>query len=452
MGSVTRRGSAARVLLAGGCAAALVAGSAASAASTTGQPPLAALPPGAPVPAPGTVAAALAGPLAAPSLGGQVVGEVLDGQTGAVLWQAAPQTPVLPASNAKLLTAAAALSTLPAGDRPTTSLVSAGTVSGGILTGDLVLRGGGDVLLGTGPAAVWPARATLEDLARRLRDAGVHQVTGALVADGSLWQGARTAPGWTDSYLVEGDVAPVTALGVDQAGEPLGRGDRSGDPSAGAAAALRSALTRQGIAVGGPVVTGTAPSGARVLAAVAGPPVDVAVAEMLQNSDNDMAESLARRVALRRGLPATFSGAARAVSDAVADLHVPTGGLVLRDGSGLSRDDRVTPATLAALLRLAAAPAGSPGGRPELRPLVTALATAGFDGTLTRRYQAGPQASGAGVVRAKTGALLGVTALAGSVVDGSGREMLFVFVTNGAQRREAAEAAVDRAAAALGRL
>lgn len=424
---------------------------AASPAASTGPGPLAGLPAGAPQPASGAVTAAVAGPLAAWALGGSVAGEVLDAQTGAVLWQASPRRSVAPASTTKLLTAAAALTVLGPHDRPITSLLAGGPVSGGVLRGDLVLRGGGDVLLAANATTAWPTRADVEQLAGQLRARGVTEVTGHLIADGSMFTGPRESVGWRQSYVTQGSIAPVTGLGIDEGGEPLNRGNRSADPPLAAAAALRTALTHAGIAVAGSTVAGTAPAGAVTVARVAGPTVEVSVEEMLQNSDNDAAEALGRRIAIRKHLPATFAGAASAVRSTIAALGVDTTGLQLYDTSGLSRDDRVEPATLAAVLHLAAAPAAA-GGRPALRPLISGLAVAGFDGTLTQRFRAAPASEGAGLVHAKTGALAGVTSLAGSVVDRDHRELLFVFIANGTRSRPGAEAAVDRAAAALAQL
>jgi D-alanyl-D-alanine carboxypeptidase/D-alanyl-D-alanine-endopeptidase (penicillin-binding protein 4) len=420
-----------------------------SSAADTSPSPLAALSPTSPRPSTAAVAAALDEPLGDYALGGAVVGEVLDAQTGTALWQASPERAVSPASTTKLLTAAAALTVLGPNDRPVTSLLATGPISAGVLHGDLVLRGGGDVLLASTPTGAWPTRAGVDQLAAQLRARGVTSVSGRLVADGSAFSGPQLAVGWSESYITQGSIAPVSGLGIDEAGEAIGRGNRSADPARAAASTLRAALARAGIAVAGDTITGTAPAGARDVARVAGPTVEVSVEEMLQNSDNDAAEALGRRVAIRAHLPATFAGAAQAVTSAVGTLGVPTGGLELYDTSGLSRDDRVEPATLAALLHLAAA---SVGGRPALRPLVTGLAVAAFDGTIEQRYVTGPALAGAGVVHAKTGALTGVTSLAGSVVDSHGRELLFVFVANGTRSRSGAEAAVDRAAAALAQL
>lgn len=424
---------------------------ASSSASGSDVLPLAALPVSAPSPSAAAVAGAVAGPLADPALGGAVAGEVLDAQTGAVLWQASPQRPVTPASTTKLMTAAAALTVLGPIDRPVTTLLATGPISAGVLHGDLVLRGDGDVLLAATPTTAWPARAGVDQLAQQLRARGVTSVSGRVVADASVFTGPRLAAGWSESYVTEGSIAPVTGLGIDEAGEAVGRGNRSADPPLAAAAALRAALARAGISVAGGTISGAAPPGSTLVASATGPTVEVSVEEMLQNSDNDAAEALGRRIAIRKKLPATFDGAAQAVTAAVAALGVPTAGLQLFDTSGLSRDGRVEPATLAALLHLAAAPA-SAGGKPALRPLLSGLAVAAFDGTIQGRYVSGPASGGAGIVHAKTGALSGVTSLAGTVVDSAGRQLLFVFIANGTRSRPGAEAAVDRAAAALDQL
>ena len=94
--------------------------------------------------------------------------------------------------------------------------------------------------------------------------------------------------------------------------------------------------------------------------------------QALSQSDNLLADSLARHVALARGLPATFDGSAQAVTDALADAGIDTSEVELRDGSGLSRLDLVTPAVLADVL--AGAADGSLAGTSAV---VSGLAVAG---------------------------------------------------------------------------
>ena len=399
------------------------------------------------IPGQAAVNTAIHGPLSEPAVG-DVNGLVIDATTGQLLWSRTPNSAIAPASLTKILTAAAALTTLGPQDVPTTTLATTGTVTSGVLAGDLYLRGSGDVLLSASGSGAWPARAGVDQLVAGLRAAGVTAIHGRLIGDGSLFTGPTTADSWEPSYVTGGSVAPVTALGVDEAGAAVGRGNRSGDPRRDAIAALRTALGRAGITVTGKATVGTTPPAARVVASVAGTPVSASVEEMLENSDNDMAESLGRRVAIKLGRPATFAGAASAIRSAIADLGISDPGLALDDASGLSHNDRVAPGTIAAVLRLATVPAAN-GGRPQLRPIIDGLSVAAFDGTLAPRYRTGASVPGAGIVRAKTGSLTGVSSLAGSVVTASGRQLLFVWVSDDVRSRALAEAALDEAASAL---
>src|SRR5207249_12149526 len=112
--------------------------------------------------------------------------------------------------------------------------------------------------------------------------------------------------------------------------------------------------------------------------------------------------------------------------------------------SGLSRRDRVPAAVLAEVLALDTAP-----GHPELRAAVTGLPVAGFSGTLGGRFGNGSAAQAAGVIRAKTGTLTGVSSLAGMATDADGRVLVFAFMTEDATDTAAARAGLDRLAAAV---
>jgi D-alanyl-D-alanine carboxypeptidase/D-alanyl-D-alanine-endopeptidase (penicillin-binding protein 4) len=144
----------------------------------------------------------------------------------------------------------------------------------------------------------------------------------------------------------------------------------------------------------------------------------------LQTSDNDLAEALLRDAASGAGVPASFADGTAVVTQTLTTLGVPTQGLVLHDGSGLSRGDRLAPATLATLLRVAA-----DGTHPALAQLVDGLPVAGFTGTLALRYSTGASRGGAGVVRAKTGTLTGVSSLAG-ITSVAGRPVVFAAMSD----------------------
>jgi D-alanyl-D-alanine carboxypeptidase/D-alanyl-D-alanine-endopeptidase (penicillin-binding protein 4) len=229
------------------------------------------------------------------------------------------------------------------------------------------------------------------------------------------------------------------------------RSRRHLDPAVVAGQAL-AGLLQPGAPV--QVVRGSAPPGARELGAVTSQPVPQLVERMLARSDNDLAEALARHVAISQGQPASFAGGAAAVEAALGpfleEVGVGRGSVALVDGSGLSRLNRLEPAALTRLLARAASDDGS-ATVERLAPVLTGLPVAGFSGTLSQRYRKGGGLPAAGVVRAKTGTLNGVSALAGLVRTADGRLLAFDLTADGvplgATRR--AEAALDALAAAL---
>jgi D-alanyl-D-alanine carboxypeptidase/D-alanyl-D-alanine-endopeptidase (penicillin-binding protein 4) len=367
-------------------------------------------------------------------LGGSVHGVVVDGSAGGVLYNLGGDAAVPPASTAKLVTAVAALTALGPDARFGTSMWA------GRAANEVVLAAGGDPTLGAPNGASLDALAgqTAQALATR----HVHRVR--LVVDVSRFSGPGLAPGWRPAYLLDGDVVAVDALEVDEGGIRPDAPARYQRPLPLAIKAVEAALTRHGVSIGGPVAISTRP------VAVTGPPIAVVrsrpagqlVAQMLTNSDNDVAEALARAVAIHYRLPATFAGAAVGLRRALAAAGVDTTGIRLVDASGLSVLDRAEPAALAGLLLAAVR-------RPELRPVLTGLPVAGFTGTLAGRYRHGRATVAAGLVRAKTGTLSGVSALAGIVVDADGRLLVFAFVADHAPVSEAAALALDDIAAAL---
>jgi D-alanyl-D-alanine carboxypeptidase/D-alanyl-D-alanine-endopeptidase (penicillin-binding protein 4) len=167
--------------------------------------------------------------------------------------------------------------------------------------------------------------------------------------------------------------------------------------------------------------------------------------EMLRTSDNTVAELMARQVALARNQPASFAGAGTAMLAELGDLGLPTAGVRTADGSGLSFDDRLTAQALTGMLVLAARPE-----QQNLHALFTGLPVAGYSGTLANRYRTPNANPAGGDLRAKTGTLPGVNALAGYVVDAKGRLLAFAVL---ADRVTAgiipAEVALDRVGTAL---
>ncbi|HEY2309313.1 MAG TPA: D-alanyl-D-alanine carboxypeptidase/D-alanyl-D-alanine-endopeptidase [Streptosporangiaceae bacterium] len=409
------------------------------------------------VPSRGQLTAELAPLLATHALGRHVGAVVTDLNTGTVLFSQNAGSEFAPASNAKLLTAAAALSTLGPSARFTTRVVA------GARPGLLTLVGGGDPTLAAGPPprSDYPQPATLASLAAATAHwlAGRGTRTVRLTYDTSLFTGPATAPGWTPSYITTGNVTPITSLEVDQgrltpAGAPQDADDpgnfrpRSDTPAAEAAGAFARLLRRDGIHVAGQPAAGRQPRHVTQVAAVRSPPLASIVGWMLRESNNVIAENLARQVALHTRKPGSFTAAAAAVTAILGRLGVHHG-IHLVDGSGLSPLDQVSPGALAAVIRLAAV-----SGPGTLRAAVTGMPVAGFSGTLAPGQSVfgsfGPRALG--MVRAKTGNLAKVASLAGIATDASGQVLAFAFMTDqipkGSQLPGAA-AAIDAMATAL---
>jgi D-alanyl-D-alanine carboxypeptidase len=410
-----------------------------------------------PLPSRKRLAAALAPLIGARPLGRHVGAVVTDLATGQVLFSRQAGSPFVPASNAKLLTAVAALSTLGPSARFTTRVVA------GARPGSLTLVGGGDPTLAAGhpPRSDYPQPATLAALAAATARwlSARHVRTVRLTYDASLFTGPSLAPGWTPAYISTGNVTPITALEVDQgrltrSGAPQDADDpnnfrpRSYTPATDAASAFARLLRREGVHVTGRPAPGSQPRHAVPVAAVHSPALPVIVGWMLRESNNVIAEDLARQVARHTGRPASFSGGAAAVTAVLARLGVRHG-VHLVDGSGLSPRDQVTPAALAAVVRLAAA-----GRQDALRAAITGMPVAGFSGTLAPGQSVfgsfGPPALGR--VQAKTGNLSNVASLSGITTDASGHVLAFAFmadqIAKGSQLVSAA-GAIDAMATAL---
>jgi serine-type D-Ala-D-Ala carboxypeptidase/endopeptidase (penicillin-binding protein 4) len=381
------------------------------------------------------VTAALGRELGSAALGPHVGAVVEDLSTGQVLLSRQAGSGFAPASTAKLAVATAALHVLGPAARFTTRVVA------GPAPSDLILVGGGDPTLAAGPfpASDYPQPATLASLAaataRALRARGVRSVR--LSYDTSLFTGPGMAQGWPDSYVTTGNVTPIESLEVDQgrltaSGAPEDSDDpgnfrpRTFTPAAQAAQAFASFLAADGIPVRGPAAQATAARGSATIASVSSPPLAEIVNQMLTESNNVIAENLARQVAIATGHPASFTGAAAAETAVLRGLGI-RGTARLVDASGLSPLDRITPQVLVQLIRLAAAP-----GQPGLRPVLTGLPVAGFSGTLAPGGSVFPDVgqAGLGVVRAKTGNLNTVVALAGVAQARDGELFAFAFMAD----------------------
>ena len=390
------------------------------------------------------LASTLDGALADPTLGAATDQGclIVRDAGGRIVYARDPSRALLPASNLKLVTAFATLDRIGGSTRYQTD-VRASQVSGGVVTGDLWLVGGGDPLLATADYAaiggyqMQPRLATpIETLADRIVAAGVRQVQGRLLGDESRYDTQRYVPTWKSGYIASAEVGPASALTVNSGFAQWKPAPVAAPaPATSAAGALATLLQARGVTVGG-VGEGTAPSGLRLVASLESAPLTDVVGEMLQQSDNLAAELMLKELGKRFGNGGTTAEGLGVVRATLEKAGLPVGELTAYDGSGLDRADRLTCGLLIGILQRA----GDRG------PLVQALPLAGRDGTLAKRFLASPVA---GRLRAKTGSLEGVVALSGWVDAEEGARLVFSMLINGLPREAVGRTLEDRMGNAL---
>jgi D-alanyl-D-alanine carboxypeptidase/D-alanyl-D-alanine-endopeptidase (penicillin-binding protein 4) len=385
------------------------------------------LPDSAPTPTAAGVTAALAGPAQAKELG-SLSGVVIDPATGQELWSHDADKALAPGSANKVLTTAAVLLAVD----PTKRLVT--KVMAGPTPDSVVLVGGGDPTLsalpdgpGSGTQSVYRGAAKLATLAEEVKQAHPGPIRTVMV-DTSLFSGSGVAPGWEMSDIQGGNFTPISALITDG-----GRTDpteldppRTPTPSTDAGKAFAALLGANQSSI----TEGSPPPGAAELGEVYSPPIEDLIENALTISDNVLAESLARHVALARGQEPSFVGAVTAIRETLTSAGFDGSAAATVDGSGLSTDDRVPARLLGEIMAAAAGPDADPRA-VRLRPLLWGLPVAGGTGTLDDRFSDASSTIGKGWVRAKTGTLTGVNALAGVVTDASGRLLAFALMSNG---------------------
>ena len=346
---------------------------------------------------------------------------------------------VVPASVNKLVTAFAVLDAIGGDVQLRTTVRAEAAPVDGTIGGDLWLVGTGDPVLGTDAWARAVRAAdiytSLDELANRVVQAGVRVVSGSVLGDESRYDAERYLPSWPRHFVDDGEIGPMSALTVnDGFGTWSHPGTPFTDPPVDAAALFRQLLVDRGVAVAGGARAGSASATAVVVASVDSRPVAELTARMLRDSDNGTAELLVKELGLRAsGRGSTASGTA-AVVDVLRRRGVQVGASVIADGSGLSERDRASCELLAAVM--ARAPAALRDGLP----------VAGRTGTLKNRFVGTPAA---GRLRAKTGSIDGVAALAGTAESRSGQRLEFSYVINGLNHGDSGRALQEAFGTAL---
>lgn len=397
--------------------------------------PFAGLSPDAPMPTRDALAAALAPAAGNPDLG-LLTGQITDALTGQELWEQGAGTPQTPGSVAKVVTAAAVRLSVPLDQRLATTVVTGAT------PGQLVLVGGGDATLTAQPPGVpgyYRDAPRLDDLVDQIRASGVPVAD--VVVDTSLFPGPTMAVGWNPIDIEGGSIAPIESVMLDGGRRQplLAYSPRTPTPALDTGRVLAQRLGLDPATV----TIGSAPPDATTVATVWSAPLGLRLHQMMVVSDDVTAETIGFELARARHQPSTFDGAVAAATGALIDAGFDTSGLLLRDLSGLSVDDRIPAGLIDDVLTAAT---GSGEHAHALRPMLDDLAVGGGSGTLWDRFVT--PSPGSGWVRAKTGTLDFVNALAGIVTDRDGRALTFTLMSTGTPS-EVAKPALDAVAVAL---
>jgi D-alanyl-D-alanine carboxypeptidase/D-alanyl-D-alanine-endopeptidase (penicillin-binding protein 4) len=366
-------------------------------------------------------------------------GSVVNPSTGTSLYTKLDGDAQPPASGEKVLTGAAAIAKLGPNFRITTKVVD------GVTPGSITLVGAGDATLSSGASNVYGGAPTMASLAAKTLAAYNAAHPGVpitqVVLDASYWD-----PGdnWDNTVprteLTGGFLSETTALQVDgdRANPQAQISPRGTDPVMHAGQAFAAALGLPGISI----ITGQEENGAPTLASVQSEPVYVLVKQMLLNSDNTLAEMLARIVSVKEALSGSSASLAQAIPTALAKYGLDTGNISVQDGSGESKDNAITPLFMAKFMGLVSE------GKNGLQYLAAGLPIAGKSGSLLTRFT-GANSVAVGQVHAKPGFIANAYSLSGYVTAKDGTKLSFAFFAVGSGISASANPALDSLATAV---
>lgn len=309
-----------------------------------------------------------------------------------------------PASTEKVVTAVAALDNLGPDYVFATRFATTGTVTEGVLQGDLWLKGGMDPLLSS---------SHLQSLCATLHSQGIDSIAGHLCFDVSMKDTLQYGWGW----CWDDDNHVLTPLLLNR--KPL------------MLKQLTASLREAGIQTKPNSSTPSLPSFA-AMPKTAVPLVEAStkltsvLQDMMKESDNLHAECMFYLLAARSGRPwASRKQAVGLIQNTFRRAGINPASVQVADGSGLSLYNYQTPFTLARLLVFAS------HNNVIYQTLSAALPIAGVDGTLKTRMKG---TAAEGNIRAKTGTLTGVTSLVGYATDARQHLIAFSIIVNGLQK------------------
>ncbi|MGI8402252.1 MAG: D-alanyl-D-alanine carboxypeptidase/D-alanyl-D-alanine endopeptidase [Gemmatimonadaceae bacterium] len=357
---------------------------------------------------------------------------IVNPRTGDTLYSRNAGKLFMPASNMKIITSAAALTLLGPEFRYRTTFLRDGEVRDSLLDGNLIVIGRGD------PSVSDQMRGTatlvMDALADSVRAHGIRQITGSLARTGNAFPDSIYGYGWewddlgeyygagVDELIFNEGMAPTTLRPLpDTVRDSLYSGPAK-NPAKAYLDAFRDGLVRKGIRLDGGVRDSALPTPFKMdtLFVFKSPPLRDILPALMKPSQNQIAEILLRTIGLERAGIGTADTARKIVGQQLLAWGVQPDGFIIRDGSGLSDQDLLTPETIVRVLdRIQSDTA--------FATYYNSMPIAGIDGTIKTRMKGTPAE---GNVHAKTGTLAKARSLSGYVTTAEGERLIFSILAN----------------------
>jgi D-alanyl-D-alanine carboxypeptidase/D-alanyl-D-alanine-endopeptidase (penicillin-binding protein 4) len=356
---------------------------------------------------------------------------VVDPRNGDTLYSHNAGKLFMPASNEKILTGATALTQLGPDFRFVTRFASNGPQRDSTLDGDLIVIGRGDPTFSDSMRA-GDYRNAFRDMADSLARRGIRRIHGSLRRAGDAFPDSTYGFGWQVDDLRTPSGAVIDELFVNEGLLPGKRVRANGDtvsaptiirdPAAAFLDAFAAALAERHITLDGPVDGKTilADSALIPLFQLRSAPLSAILTRMAKPSQNQIAEILFKTLALEKTGVGTADSGRRVVERQLLAWGALPDGFAVRDGSGMSRHDYVTPETIVRVL-------DAMRQSHDFPVWYDALPIAGVDGTISARMKGTPAEKN---VHAKTGTVDKARSLSGYVTTADGRILLFSFLCN----------------------
>jgi serine-type D-Ala-D-Ala carboxypeptidase/endopeptidase (penicillin-binding protein 4) len=359
---------------------------------------------------------------------------IVNSRTGDTLYSKNAGKLFMPASNMKIITSAAALTLLGPDYRYRTTFLTDGEIRDSLLDGNLLVIGRGDPTVSDRMRGT--ATTVMDALADSLRAHRIRQISGSLARVGNAFPDSIYGYGWewddlgeyygagVDELIFNEGMAPTKLRPPpDTARDSLYSGPAK-NPAKAYLDAFHDALVRKSIRMDGVVRDSILPTPLKMdtLFVLVSPPLREILPALMKPSQNQIAEILLRTIGLERGGLGTADSARKIVGQQLLAWGVQPDGFVIRDGSGLSDQDLLTPETIVRVLdRIQRDTA--------FAAYYNAMPIAGVDGTIDTRMKGTPAE---GNVHAKTGTLAKARSLSGYVTTADGERLIFSILANNA--------------------